>query len=328
MSKDLYKSKDIYHGVSESNAIVPRYYDHIVQKHREDSDRDHSYWHPSALGQCGLKNLFDYYESQGLDLGANYYVNTRFIEIVKHGHSVHDRFQTLLGNMGVLWGKWKCSNCGYIHGEGQLLGVPRPNECESCGQVKRETVATNPDGTPRRIPNPIFKYVELTVHHPVLNIKGNTDGIIKLSETSEPECIDFKTCSKYSWESSIGKGYPVDYHVTQLNIYMWLLGLNSGYILYENRNSMQHKEFHIQRDPRVVQRVIDQVQYLNEMVANRQFPSINDPRLLTSEVVGPEAMMCIGYPGFPPCKYYHKCHPKNFQMKGGNIIYRQFIKMS
>jgi len=153
---------------------------------------------------------------------------------------------------------------------------------------------------------------------------------LKISDEHEFQGIDFKSCSQYMFEKVLdgtNKNNPINYHVVQLNVYMWLLGLNSGYILYENRNKLTHKEYYCKRDDDIIDKVVSQTKYLNELVEKKLIPPVNDPHLFTASGVGPDSMQCAGYPGFAPCHYYHKCWSRNYIAKGGSVIYQGLIKV-
>lgn len=321
--KDIYKTKEIYKNVTSSNNVIPKYYDLITEDFRNKNNRDFSYWHPSTFGQCGLKNILEFYKVPG-----NSYVSLRQIEILKNGHSVHSKFQNTLALGGVLYGLWKCHKCKTVMGrDSGPYGSELPKKCSHCNEFLATEAITNSSGKVIVPPVPKFDYVELECVNSELNIRGNTDGVLKLSEQHEYQCIDFKTCSEFAYKLHVEKeNCPISYHVVQLNAYMWLLNINSGYILYENRNKMVHKEFFIKKDNYIIERIINQVQYLNELIKHKKIPMYNDKNLISTDV-GPEEHQCAGYPGFPPCKYYDKCFKSNFITKGGNILYHNFVKV-
>ncbi len=306
--EDLYKTGNVYKNVSETRNVTETYYDKLLATYRANQNRDHSYWHPSTVGSCGLKNLLDYYKLPG-----NNYTTMRSIQIFNEGHLIHSKFQRNLADVGVLYGWWECRSCKKIMGEEvKPYGITKPKNCSHCSSGNS------------------FDYVEIRVSHKDLNIAGNTDGVIKLGEDYPFQGIDFKSCSQYAFVDVIenkNKNNPINYHVVQLNVYMWLLDLESGYILYENRNKMIHKEFYCKRDDDIIDKVVNQTRYLNELVKRRAVPSMNDPHLFTASEVGPESMQCQGYPGFAPCHYYHKCFPRQFIAKGGSVIYQGKIKV-
>jgi len=50
---------------------------------------------------------------------------------------------------------------------------------------------------------------------------------------------EIKTTSQESFVAKSAKGQPAGYHLLQVLIYMKVLGLNKGFLLYENKNSQQ-----------------------------------------------------------------------------------------
>lgn len=322
--RDIYKNGEVYKNTQPSNSIIPRYEDYAVTEARANNNRNFSYWHPSTIGQCGLKNILDLY-----DVPSNNYQSMRQIEILKNGHMVHRKFQTAFGIMGIMYGYWKCLSCNFVIGKdsGNPYGSLYPSDCPNCHNPLMSEEILDKNGNVAKKSFPLFEYEELQVRNDELNIKGNTDGVLKLSPEHEFQVIDFKTCSNYVFANYLEKSNkPLSYHVIQLNAYMWLLNLNSGYIFYENRDKMRHKEFLVRKDEYLISRIINQIKYLNELVKLKRIPKMNDPNLISTDI-GPAEMQCAGYPDFPPCKYYHKCFKCAFEAKGGNGIYHGFIKI-
>jgi CRISPR/Cas system-associated exonuclease Cas4 (RecB family) len=65
-------------------------------------------------------------------------------------------------------------------------------------------------------------------------IFGFADLIVKWQ--GEEAVGEIKTTTQESYVSKISKGQPAGYHLLQVLIYMKVLGLNKGFLLYENKN--------------------------------------------------------------------------------------------
>lgn len=316
--RDIYANKEVFKNVSVSDALIARYYNYISQDYRNNQDRDYSYWHPSSFGMCGRKNIFDYYNQDPKNNISSYdYISLRSIEIFETGHLTHHKIQNRLSKIKdpfpILYGNWKCQACGFFIKESEPYGTVRPASCPNCKKNN-------------------LKYEEVHVSNEEYNVGGHCDAIIKLSPKHEFQIIDFKTAGAFTWKKYIEEeNSPINYHIVQLNAYMWLLGINSGYILYENRDKLIHKEFFIQRDEYIVDRIKHQLKYLNYHVSNGTVPPPNDPNFIAMSEVGPEKPTCKGFGGGPhklsPCKYYHLCWKQAFNESGGAMMYDGFLKI-
>jgi len=318
--RDIYKNGEVFRNVSISDALVARYYNHVAQEYRNNQNRDYSYWHPSAFGTCGRKNIFDHYNQDPKNKIRSYdYISLRSIEIFETGHLVHKKIQNRLAKIKdpwpIMYGYWRCQSCDIMMGkDSPPFGTIKPDSCSFCGRKN-------------------ISYEEVRISNEEYNVGGNCDAIVRLSPQHEFQVIDFKTCGNFTWKEYIeGNNTPINYHIVQLNAYMWLLGINSGYIFYENRDKMIHKEFFVQRDEYIVDRIKHQLRYLNYHVAQGTVPPPNDPNFIAMSEVGPNKPNCLGYGNGPtklaPCKYYHLCWNQAFNESGGSTMYDGFIKVS
>ncbi len=136
-------------------------------------------------------------------------------------------FHTLVQNewlRGVLYGAWRCPNCGFV--SEPSLGPPaHPFQCKE----------------------PMV-YVEPEIFDPTDKIIGHADGIIEMG--GQRLLLELKTVNAYMF-SLLSRG-PQSKHVTQANMYMDLLGLDRGVILYFNKDDAQLREFFIASQPSMV----------------------------------------------------------------------------
>jgi hypothetical protein len=93
----------------------------------------------------------------------------RLSNVFDYGHSVHSKYQRWLFEMGVLWGKWRCVNCG----DSWVGGTP--SNMEWCVHCELNTVV----------------YAEVPLEHPELMISGHCDGIVRDGDTYR--MIEIKT---------------------------------------------------------------------------------------------------------------------------------------
>lgn len=213
----------------------------IVERAKGDK-RDYSHFHASEFDRCHRKIGYSYYESKGLfkiDPGT-LKIDPRIQRIFENGHSMHDRWKNYLESTGALYGCWMCENWTahsepVIYGKESKLGIPRPEKC-SCGANK-------------------FRYIEVGFFDEETWWGGHTDAIVGLAVISArfkgmPKqddfiVVDFKSMRTEDFQC-LHKPKPE--HITQIQIYMHLSGLNYGKFIYENKNDQSVKEFLVERD--------------------------------------------------------------------------------
>lgn len=76
-------------------------------------------------------------------------------------------------------------------------------------------------------------------------IQGTADGIIDLDGH---KLIELKSISTEGFQYREMSHKPSDDHVRQANIYMHCLGLDSGFVIYENKNNQRILPIYIERD--------------------------------------------------------------------------------
>lgn len=223
---------------------------YLLFKQDIPSNRSYKVFHPSAFGKCLRKMQYQKYVSEGFMEEPPNPVEPRMIRIWDTGHTTHDRWADYMEDMGVLRGVWKCANplCSALFGKQEKIGVFKPTECNECSSSK-------------------FNYEEVSIDYPEFNFHGHCDQILDFSNLSEeftsskrfksisdlvkylpdsPIVIDMKTIGKNQW-SKLDKGAHF-YYVVQLTIYLHVLGLDSGIIIYERKDDSETKMFRVSRN--------------------------------------------------------------------------------
>jgi len=128
------------------------------------------------------------------------------------GHAMHSWYQNkYLGPMGVLIGSWQCLRCGVV--VDGLYPTDIVSECAHGGKH-------------------LWEYVEPPVYSAEWNIRGKCDGIIMQNNA---RCvIDMKTSSP-DWFKKMTRPWPSAKY--QVEIYMWLLGIQQGLLLYIDKSA-------------------------------------------------------------------------------------------
>jgi len=246
---------------------------YLVKKAADD-DREYDIFHPSAWGGCLRKVAYQYYnEQESFVIKRSSNLDLRFERIYDNGHSVHARWQKYLDCSNVLRGAWKCTNpkCGAIYGDTDRIGIFNPLRtvpdwaCSNCGNNKE------------------LRYEEPRVKSDqIYNFDGHCDAIVDLSGTpfarhnnQDIIVVDFKSI-KDEYFSEIAESKAKHEHVVQVNIYMWILELHAGVVLYENKNTQAVKEVFIPRDEQLIEKVKEQAIWMQNVLKKGKLPNRPD----------------------------------------------------
>jgi len=237
--------------------------DYMLKK-AMNNPRSFDHFHPSAWGQCLRKIAYQYYNDKEKFFTKNT-VDDKLERIFDHGHVTHARWQKYLDHSGYLRGAWKCTNplCNKVYGAEDKLGIFNPSAKEgwacSCGSRHR------------------LAYEEVLVKsEPQYNFIGSVDAIIDVrgSEFEKKNqydifVVDLKTIKNELFMELMEPKYE---HIVQVNIYMWILGLQGAVLVYENKDNQQIKEFFVPRDESLIEHVKKQSIWLTELLKSRKLP--------------------------------------------------------
>lgn len=247
----------------------------------KNNDRDYSYFHASSWDFCRARDendqpgmykyhrqvAYSYYEALGLitvDKGV-IKPNGQLQRIFDNGHYAHDRWSTYLEKAanGALWGRWLCRNPIHekpqIYGLDRKCGCPRPVKCE-CGETD-------------------LQYVEVGFRDEETMWGGHVDSIVDARywpyakdvdrESKKPQLclviVDFKTINPFSFKALTA---PKPEHLTQLYIYLYLSGLQSGKFVYENKADQSVKEYLVERDDELINIKRQEAIFMKELVTS------------------------------------------------------------
>jgi hypothetical protein len=149
------------------------------------------------------------------------------------------------GPMGILWGMWTCNGCST-----KIEGF-MPDPCKSCH--------------PRWKPGPVryggyWTYIEPHVFNKEWQIPGHGDGILILDKKPDGKrsLLEIKTINGARFRM-LSK--PDEKYVFQINIYLWLLGLDRCWLTYWSKDADQQrpKVFRISYDPEIPNEVMRRI---------------------------------------------------------------------
>lgn len=205
----------------------------------KDNSRPTDVIHPSEMAKADWCHKAQYYALQGLPPApSKYKASLKQLLVFSEGHRIHGRWQDWIGQMGKLYGKWSCHECGNNEWSTGYT------DC-SCGGAY--TI-----------------YKEVPLRYEPLRISGHADGWLKgfgndllmeIKSVGEgtfrfeaPEMFyDNDGDIKKMWSALKAPFYT---HIMQAQIYMKLIELmgmedapQEAIFIYESKATQEVKEF-------------------------------------------------------------------------------------
>ncbi len=87
-------------------------------------------------------------------------------------------------------------------------------------------------------------------------IKGHCDGVIIWNDRRI--VIEIKSCSHEVFVNRLKWKKPKDEHFAQVNIYAYVLGIETIFIIYENKNTQELKVFELSADKEAAEKIIEE----------------------------------------------------------------------
>jgi hypothetical protein len=102
-------------------------------------------------------------------------------------------------------------------------------------------------------------------------VSGRVDAILKRGETRR--VLEIKSTNLRGWtEFASQRGEKWEAAVAQLELYLWALNIEAGYLLIVNRDSCQLKEFLVTRDEPAILSLLLQLKRLKGHFENKTLP--------------------------------------------------------
>jgi len=159
--------------------------------------------------------------------------------VMNVGTAVHEVVRRMLTPFGVLYGQWKCENCGAIFNDLASTGF-----CTKCHEYS-------------------LVYVEKKFQ--MGYISGHPDGFLMYNK--KKMLLEIK-----STEAVADLKGPKSNHKTQRNIYCFLTGINRCCMLYLKRSKLFPVEFIVDYDEEVVKKAYDKVAIIKNGIKEKKLP--------------------------------------------------------
>lgn len=257
---------------------------------------------------CLRKMQYQFYEEKGYKLHPSITlppptpIDGRVARIFANGHSMHERWAHLFDRMGILRGVWECSNecCHLWDDNGQFITGEPGIENPSLPREGRKYGLDKSIGCfkPKKCVcgNTKFRYHEILVEDKSLNFRGHADQILDFSNfdpdrlksgnkvdilfdvnslPKKPIVNDMKTINSNQFNpKGFGKvtSLPKLEHQIQLTIYINILDLEYGMLIYENKDDSDTKIFQVERNASLWDKIKEQSINMQAMVEGKLLP--------------------------------------------------------
>ena len=251
----LKRLKDTYRG---KGVLLPQMERHVMKYHVTQDIRpdDHSlqFMHPSDLCGADWCGRHDYYRIIGtpVERVSRRNPSFRMENVLAAGTAIHNKFQTWLWEMGVLYGDWQCLECGHRY------GALSPTVCQFCL-------------------SPRLEYRELPMRRKQMLVEGHADGAVHADWWRG--LVEFKSIGVNSWRfdaprlynryqagesaEEIWKGInrPFGSHLRQGQLYLWLSwpAYEEILFIYESKFHQQTKEFLVSYNKSLIAPILEDV---------------------------------------------------------------------
>lgn len=250
---------------SNSGVVLPHIERHVMRNPLIDiRPDDHSlkYMHPSDMAKADWCGRHDYYRMTGalIEKVPNRNPSFRMENILAEGHTIHDKYQRWLWEMGVLWGMWKCRDCGHT------WGALSPDFCQFCHSDR-------------------LRYAEVPMRRERYMVEGHSDGAVhKLGGFTglvEVKSIGIRTLAfeaprLYNRYMDGEKAEdiwfeiqrPFATHMRQGQLYLWMSwpAYEQMVFIYESKFHQQTKEFVVSYNKRYIAPVLEIAREVSQCV--------------------------------------------------------------
>lgn len=114
----------------------------------------------------------------------------------------------------------------------------------------------------------IVRAVEVRIP-PQEMISGRADAIIDFE--GKPYVVEIKSSSRYKFEKL---QEPEPDHQKQLQLYLHYLKIPQGIMIYEDKDNQELKEFLVEYDSGLVEKILDDFKTLKKQIENNEIPPI------------------------------------------------------
>jgi CRISPR/Cas system-associated exonuclease Cas4 (RecB family) len=265
MSEELERDviEDYKHAISTGleryegkNSLIEVIHEQMKLNNNSESGlHDPCKFYPSSAGKCSRAIVYQMmgYEQEELD--------GRTLLIFENGNGYHTRMENLFHDTGLLIApelsfekpEWRISG----RSDAVIKNFLPHKSSGNIIKLYEPEFQRNEDGSTYRDKN----NKKVKVGEKLLYEGADNDLII----------VELKSISDKGF-GYLDKYGAKEYHIKQLQLYLYLTGVRQGMLLYENKNTQELKEFFIPYDEAVAKTVIDQIVLVNGCIDTHTLP--------------------------------------------------------
>jgi hypothetical protein len=264
----LKRLKDTYKG---DGVVLPAMERHVMRKMGEAvSPHSHDYMHPSDMSKPNWCGRHDFYRMTGVPPEKTSQANPSFRmnNVFAEGHTIHDKYQDWLWEMGVLWGRFFCRAC-----EKDFMALS-PKACVWC---KSERLSYREVPLRRGGLMLIEGHADGAVHG-----LDDWNGLIEIKSIGI-QTLRFEAPRLYNLYTDEGMtlediwwriNRPFASHIKQGMLYLWLAWPRYEEIcfIYESKFNQATKEFVVSYNPSVIAPQLETAREVSQCVRTGFIP--------------------------------------------------------
>lgn len=230
--KELYPEKDLSKMVY--NYLSQENHNRSAERSKEKADNIRFY--PSSIGKQDRDIVMQMLGYVGKPIQG------KSLMVMQNGTSFHNRMEDIFEKMGILVAP-------ELSIKSEQLKISGRSDAIIWNYLKEDD---EPDGPEIELINPEGQVI----------YKGPNNYVL---------LVEFKSISENGFYG-LAKSKPKIDHEMQLQLYFELTGIEKGIIYYENKNNQLTKEFFIEKDQEMIDKIIKRIKKLVKMAEKNEIP--------------------------------------------------------
>lgn len=243
MREEIRKIKEKYGDVNLID-MVHRFLqeeNQVNQVKRAEEGRTGKFY-PSSVGQCKRKIAYQMLGYPGKPVPG------QSLLVMDNGTYFHHRMEDLFERMGILIApELKLYN--------EELRISGRSDAIIWNFMKKEGVPYQSDEIIR-------------LYQP----SEDGDKLVYEGPASDVMIVEFKSIKSKNYEKYLPKTKPKREHEMQLQLYFYLTGIREGLVYYENKDTQEHKYYHVTYNQEIVDEVIRDIKYIIQHIDSGTLP--------------------------------------------------------
>lgn len=246
--------------VTSDSTLLARVERHVVDAAAAKQDkRDTEHIHPSEICKANWCPRATFYRISGANSQPEQ-VAYRTQAIFEEGTNIHEKWQRWFWQMGILFGWWKCKECGT---KWEALSPPQCPECFSQAIEYKEVPIVDEEHL-------IIGHSDGRIGDQLLEIKSVGTGTVRYIAPNLFKQFSSGDITLDQMWRNIKR--PFGEHLKQGMLYLHCTGLKEIIFIYECKWNQQVKEFTIEYSKDIVQPMLDGCKEVKRALRNDLAP--------------------------------------------------------